>query len=490
LDVNEFDAASNRGVEEIRDIRDKVHYAPTEARYKVYIIDEVHMLTEFAFNALLKTLEEPPAHVIFVLATTEPHKVPMTIQSRCQRYDFHRITPMEQAKRMRMICDAEGVTVEEEALAIIARLSEGAMRDALSLLDQAIAYTGNQVTAKSITAMTGVVSSDYYASLLWAIMQGNAGQVLEFTDRIMREGMSAEKCLEGLVTYLRDLLLLKLAPDSRAIKDRLSSSESERLQQIVAGIEVERLFQMIDTSNIYMNEMKYALQPQAVLDVALLKLCVEPSISNDKLRQDNPYDPSPIFDEIRKLTTRVEQLEQRRNEVPKEIPKQAVPLRAFTPIVSEISGTVLQPFLKERNAEDLQRVVQQWPELLRRLKERRVQTYAWLVDGEPVAATMDKVLIGFKNEIHREATTKPTNKELIESMMTELFGKPSVLVAVLTKEWQAAEHVAAGMKESNPPEVLELIPDDEDLPSEPKHKEEWIRDAIDLFGEDLVVVKE
>jgi DNA polymerase-3 subunit gamma/tau len=501
IDVNEFDAASNRGVEEIRDIRDKVKYAPTEVRYKVYIIDEVHMLTTEAFNALLKTLEEPPEHVLFILATTEPHKVPATIHSRCQRFDFRRITPLEQAARMGYICEAEGIKADEEALALIARLSDGGMRDALSLLDQATSFTGNQITASGVLTMTGGVASEHYGALAAAMTEHDIGFVLDFVDRLMREGKSADKCLEGFLTYLRDLLLVKLVPDSNAVTDRLSEVERGRLLEVAQAFDSDRLFQMIDTVNGYMGEMKYAAQPQTMLEVALLKLCA-PAPAPAAGAQASAAAASAAVDigslsaELRRLTSRLERLEARgvpgaaaseTDIASSSAPaKPAAPTRAAAPPVK--TPAALQPFLAARGSPTLQQVVKGWQTVLQRVKDRRITVHAWFVDGEPVAATEDVVLVAFKNTIHRDTTEKPANKELIEGIMAELYGHPYRLVTMMMKDWQQGVESAAGTAAQ--PEVLELTPDDGMDGEGKRYKEEWINEAIDVFGEDLVVVKE
>ncbi|HZG56874.1 DNA polymerase III subunit gamma/tau [Paenibacillus sp.] len=507
IDVSEFDAASNRGVEEIRDIRDKVKYAPTEVRYKVYIIDEVHMLTTEAFNALLKTLEEPPEHVLFILATTEPHKVPATIHSRCQRFDFRRITPVEQAARMRRICEAEGIEADEDALALIARLSDGGMRDALSLLDQATSYTGNRVTADGVLAMTGGVAGEQYGALADAVLRQDVGFVLDFVDRLMREGKSADKCLEGFLSHLRDLLLVKLVPGSSAVTDRLAPAERERLSAGAAAFANERLFEMIDTVNGYLGEMKYAAQPQTMLEVALLKLCVPAAASaapaagastaGAGASASGPaVELSGFAAELRRLAARVERLESR--PVAAAAPDApgggaaasapAAPKPAAAPAPRTMSSSAMKPFLASRGTEPYQLVLREWPTVMQRVKERRVQVSAWLQNGEPVSATEDVVLVAFKNTIHRETTEKPSNKEIIEAVISETFGRPYRMATVMLKEWQAAEETAAGTVAA--PEVLELTPDDGADGDGKKYKEDWINEAIDVFGEHLVVVKE
>ncbi|MBB6675568.1 DNA polymerase III subunit gamma/tau, partial [Cohnella nanjingensis] len=271
MDVVEIDAASNRGVEEIRDIRDKVKYAPTEVRRKVYIIDEVHMLTTEAFNALLKTLEEPPGHVMFVLATTEPHRLPPTIISRCQRFEFRRVSLGEQTARLREISREEGISADEEALAYISRLSDGGMRDAVSLLDQISSFTGGQVTLHDAVEATGGLPAEQFARLAAAVRDGDAAAVLREVDEMMRAGKSADKCLEQLMHYFRDLLLLQLAPAAASSSGRVA--DPAELADMAQGFKRERLFAIIDLLNRYQTEMKYAAHPQTMFEIALLKLC-------------------------------------------------------------------------------------------------------------------------------------------------------------------------------------------------------------------------
>ncbi|UUZ91645.1 DNA polymerase III subunit gamma/tau [Paenibacillus sp. P25] len=268
-------AASNRGVEEIRDIRDKVKYAPTEVRQKVYIIDEVHMLTTEAFNALLKTLEEPPAHVMFILATTEPHRSPATIISRCQRFDFRRVALEEQVERLREVCREETIEAEDDALAFIARLSDGGMRDALSLLDQIIAFSGNKVTYDDVLSITGGMASDQFEKLVDAVQNGNVGGVLQQIEAFMQEGKSADKCMESLIYYFRDLLMVKMVPGSQAVTERIL--DIRRFEAVAGRFTSDALIAMIDTLNYYQTEMKYSVQPQTLLEVALMKLCSQAS---------------------------------------------------------------------------------------------------------------------------------------------------------------------------------------------------------------------
>lgn len=278
MDVVEIDAASNRGVEEIRDVRDKVKYAPTEVRYKVYIIDEVHMLTTEAFNALLKTLEEPPSHVVFILATTEPGRIPATILSRCQRFDFRRIALEDQLSRLEHICREEQIEAEPQALELLARLSDGGMRDALSMLDQVVSFSGERLTYESVVAAMGGIANEQFAALASALRDQDIAKVLGLIEDFMSEGKSVDKCMESLIQYYRDLLLVKMVPGAHAMTDRiLDPSHFEELAKTYAH---EALFQIIDILNKYHVEMKYATQPQILFEIAMMKICTSMGASS------------------------------------------------------------------------------------------------------------------------------------------------------------------------------------------------------------------
>ncbi|MFD2614569.1 DNA polymerase III subunit gamma/tau [Paenibacillus gansuensis] len=485
MDVIEIDAASNRGVEEIRDIRDKVKYAPTEVRYKVYIIDEVHMLTTEAFNALLKTLEEPPAHVIFILATTEPHRLPATIISRCQRFDFRRVSLQDQVGRLALISRQEGIEAEQEALEYIARLSDGGMRDALSLLDQIISFTGNRITYQDVLDVSGGVASEQFARLAAAIAKQEIGEVLQQIDGFMQEGKSAEKLLENLIYCYRDILMLKLLPNAEQLTDRLM--DPSRFGEVLELYDKERIFRYIDILNHYQAEMKYSVQPQTLFEVAMMKLC-----SVDAVQQAAP---AAEAGEAAKLARKVAALEQKLEQLlqtglpagaggsaPAESkPAARTPARSSAPILRTAK---LDEYIRVKDGPDLQQVRAQWSKVLQRVKETKITIYAWFIDGEPVSATDTAVLVAFKNTIHRETTEKPVNKQVIEQVLQEVCGKSLQLVTVMLKDWKEA----ASEEKQAPQEVLQLEP--EDARNSGGHKEDWINEAIQMFGEDLVVIKD
>ena len=269
-DVIEIDAASNNGVEEIRDIRDKAKYAPTQADYKVYIIDEVHMLSTGAFNALLKTLEEPPANVIFILATTEPHKIPLTILSRVQRFDFHRISAQDAFERMKFILDQKDLAYDEQALWVIANAAEGGMRDALSILDQALSFSDNQLALKDALLVTGSVTKQLLKQYFLQVAQGDSAQALATMTEVLGQGKDGQRFIEDLISFIRDILLYQESPDLLTLAATgLAAADFEELSQAAAA---PVLYTMIDTLNEIQEEMRFTTHPDVYLEVLTVRL--------------------------------------------------------------------------------------------------------------------------------------------------------------------------------------------------------------------------
>jgi len=502
MDVQEIDAASNRGVEEIRDLREKVKYAPTEVRRKVYIIDEVHMLTTEAFNALLKTLEEPPSHAMFILATTEPHKLPATIISRCQRFDFRRVALEEQTAHLTAICEKEGITADNNALQYIARLSDGGMRDALSLLDQISSFTDGNVTYEQVLGMTGGIPSEQFARLATAILEGDMGLLLELVEQLMHEGKSADKCLENLMYYFRDLLMIKMVPEADQLTERVLNPAE--FKDMATAFSRERLFQIVDTINKYLGEMKYATHPQTLFEVALMKLCslqqeVSQSAAFAPLGEKNAgvsaNHSSVDSGELDLLKRQIAALEKKLEQAMQSggisgggrdgapAPKShAVP----TPRVSSASKMPpnVDKFIAGKDSPDFAAIYKQWSLVLQGVKEEKVTVHAWFVDGEPVSIMEDAVLVAFKNTIHRDTTEKPANRQVIESVLAARLGKPYRLVTMMLPDWNEAAQKSVGQTGK---EELQLEHEHDTAEAKP---EPWIDEAIQLFGEDLVVIKE
>jgi len=268
-DVIEIDAASNNGVDEIREIRDKVKYLPGVGKYKVYIIDEVHMLSIGAFNALLKTLEEPPKHVIFILATTEPHKIPATIHSRCQRFDFRGVSIPEMIERLNTIIKEEHISIEKEAVKVIAESAEGGMRDAISLLDQVISYTDTMITINDIHAIKGTVSNSKLLSIANAIFENNAIEAIKQLDDLVLLGKEAPRLVSNLIKFYRDLLIFKNVNTDDM--DQLIYSEPKFIE-LSKQLSNNLIFFYIDALNKAQNDMKWTTNSKLYMELALIKM--------------------------------------------------------------------------------------------------------------------------------------------------------------------------------------------------------------------------
>ena len=283
INVRELDAASNNGVDSIRQIIEEVEYPPTEGKYKVYIIDEVHMLSTGAFNALLKTLEEPPSYVIFILATTEVAKIPITILSRCQRYDFKRITIDTIAKRLRELCDKEDITAEDKAINYIAKVADGSMRDALSLLDQCIAfYLGEDLTFDNVLSCLGAVDTEIFSRLLRYIIDRNVAGTIEIVDEVVQSGKEIGQFVTDFTWYLRNIILIRSSADMADVID-VSTENLKLLQEeanLVTDEDVMRYIRILSELN---NQIRFASSKRVLVEIAMIKLCkpaIEPDVSN------------------------------------------------------------------------------------------------------------------------------------------------------------------------------------------------------------------
>ena len=273
MNVIEIDAASNNGVDNIREIREEVSYRPTEGNYKVYIIDEVHMLSTGAFNALLKTLEEPPSYVMFILVTTEAHKIPITILSRCQRYDFHRITIDTIAARLDELLKIEGVEAEEKAVRYVAKAGDGSMRDALSLLDQCIAfYLGQTLTYDKVLDVLGAVDTEVFSKLLRKVIQGDVTSSIHILEELIVGGRELSQFVGDFTWYLRNLLLVKTSENPEEAID-VSSENMKLLKEESTMLEVETLMRYIRIFSDLSNQIRYATQKRVLVEIALIKLC-------------------------------------------------------------------------------------------------------------------------------------------------------------------------------------------------------------------------
>lgn len=458
-DVIEIDAASNNGVEEIRDIRDKVKYAPNVVKYKVYIIDEVHMLSIGAFNALLKTLEEPPKHVLFILATTEPHKIPLTIISRCQRFDFKRITAQAIVGRMKQIVEESGVDCEEQALQIIARAAEGGMRDALSLLDQAISFSQDTVTIDDALTVTGTVSQNFLNQLASAIHERDAAAGLEALEELLLQGKDPVRFIEDFIYFYRDMLLYKAAPMLEESMERVMLDSS--FKELATAIDSSQIYELIEVLNKAQQEMRWTNHPRIFLEVAVVKLC--------QLENQAPARNA----EIEPLLKRIEQLEEKLahfQQNPGMAASEPAAATKRTPRPNrrgfQAPAGKINEVLKNATKADLHTIKGRWGELLEMLAAKQMRSQAALLnEAEPVAASDAAVVIKFKYEIHCQMAMENMRfVETVSSAMKEFTGKRMQVLGVPEEQWlkirenfisQRGESSAEGAAASEDPLIAE-----------------------------------
>ncbi|MBU8908397.1 DNA polymerase III subunit gamma/tau [Desertibacillus haloalkaliphilus] len=475
VDVIEIDAASNNGVDEIRDIRDKVKFAPNEVTYKVYIIDEVHMLSTGAFNALLKTLEEPPKHVVFILATTEPHKIPLTIISRCQRFDFKRISNQALVDRMKYIVSESNLNVEEEAFYMIARAAEGGMRDALSLLDQAISYATEQVTTEDVLSITGAVSQQFLTDIARALKDNDAASALKAVDELVREGKEPLRFIEDLIYYFRDMLLYQTAPALEEVLDRAAVDNA--FVELANEIANEWLFAVIESLNESQQEMKWSSHPKIFLELAVVKVCNQQKPSVTTATNDQDYEQLKTkIGELENALTKLKQegIREASSEQQKSQPKaQRRPLKS-QPGQGRVASAQVKEMLKSATKQDLQQLTSEWGNVMERVRQQNIPAHAWLSDSKPVACSPDSFLLGFQNEMHRDMIDTKF-RDFVETVVQETFQQPLRLVTVLLSQWEQ-------IKDDY---VREQRSDETDSEEDP-----LVDEAIKLVGSDLVEIIE
>lgn len=372
MDVKEIDAASNNGVDNIREIRDDVRYVSTNAKYTVYIIDEVHMLSQGAFNALLKTLEEPPAHVIFILATTEAHKVPQTILSRCQRFDFRRIKPSDIILRMKEIAHGDGLDISEDAYAMLARLADGSMRDGLSILERVVSAEGNTVTAESITNVLGISTADSVFKITDCVINGDAAGIISVIDEVLSEGKDLKVFADSLIKNFRDMMLCKVTDKSDGILD-LAAEDMIKLKALSEKITFEKLSHAVSVLSDAAADAKWVKSPRIIYELALIKISrpefdSSPDAVLDRLTSLEGRVANGVVPDTSEFTDKLRKLEEKINngiapapmaEIKEEEkkPEKKVSARLYNPI-PEYELTAEHPLVKSaRNWDNISRIM-------------------------------------------------------------------------------------------------------------------------------------
>ena len=412
LDVLEIDGASNRGIDEVRNLRESLRYSPHPGKYRIYIIDEVHMLTNEAFNALLKTLEEPPPRVLFIFATTEPHKVLATILSRCQRFDFKRITTKRIVSQLKELCEKEGISIDDESLRLIANKGDGSMRDSESILDQIIAFAGTDVRAEDTASMLGIIGQDLFFQVTDLIKTNDVQGGIDLIQRIFAEGYDFNEFLIGLAEHIRNLMVTK----STQRTDELNVSE-EHAQRYLAeadDFEIEDLLRLIKIASDTENLIRHSANARLHLEVAVIKMIkltksvmlsqLLDQLEKKKSSEPNVVAPSPS---------------QKPEPTPAPTPKPQ-----HTPTLSEPEPQP-EPDI-ENNAPtvdiSLTDIEQQWPKILERIKRSKVALAALLIEGWPTRLEGVNLELGFAGKNGFHITSVERQAKTIQDIITEVTG--------------------------------------------------------------------
>ncbi len=423
FDVLEIDGASNRGVDEVRALKERVNLAPVEGRYKVYIIDEVHMLTVEAFNALLKTLEEPPPHVIFILATTEPHKLPLTIRSRCQFLAFKPLEPAEMVPKLREVVESEGASVEEGVLLEIARRADGSMRDALSLLEQLLTL-GENITSESLEKSFGIVSNTEVREKVSLIRMGKWDELFGWLRSLKDRGVMVPYLFEDFAEIFRKIWLFLLSPKASEVLD-LSSEEVSFYASESKFWDEDSLWFALNSLERRGDRVKQGVSPFKMLEMFLLDLRKE--FKSKRSADKDEVSVAPVSDEISEEKTEKTWEEER-------------PLR--------VDETETTPSIQHDD---------RWSEFLNRLKERKISLYAFLMDADRKFQD-GKLFIEFSPELkfHYEQIRKPENLSILREVVKEIFGdNVEVAVSMASAEMEESEPVFAGSSEEKTSNIME-----------------------------------
>lgn len=462
VDVVEIDAASNRGINEIRELQEKIRFAPTVSRIKVYIIDEVHMLTVEAFNALLKTLEEPPAHVMFILATTEPHRIPETILSRCQRFDFHRLSLEEISDHLESILSREGASADKEALRLIALHGDGSLRDSISILEQCYSYSGGHITVDDVVLVLGVTPTERIRELIESIVERDVGRILELIARLSSEGRDFRQFLQDTVSVYRDLAVLKLGLNVSAEgrTAMLSRLRPEDAKEIVQKVDLDECLYVIEKLGKIDNELKISTQPSITLEVGLIELIrsidsrtditeaqdlqslsrrvalLERKVAEFIKRTSSPPATEQLGSSVRRDSTvggaagdtRVDRETRAADETDVSSGGRetgsgsldhSLPSVACSSVDSEVSPESEELITDQAELDRL------FAEILSGVKARSVPLHAVLREGKPAFLRGDVLVIGFDRQhfFHMGRVCESKNRQVIEDVAALVFGR-------------------------------------------------------------------
>lgn len=420
-DVVEIDAASNNGVDEIRNLREKVNLVPSQSKYKIYIIDEVHMLTTQAFNALLKTLEEPPKHVIFILATTEPNKIPLTISSRCQKFQFNRVDDSDIVKRLKQISDIEKISISDDALYEIARVSDGGMRDSINLLDQLCSYDLNNITIDDVYNVYGTISYTDIAELLSNIKDNNGNYVVSYIEKINKDGINLSKFIEELLLFLKDVLVYKNCGNELEIK-----SKNDSIVKINYIFSENDIYYVVDLLNDLLGKLKYSVHPSVLLIANLLKLCGV--ISSNSFADKEVVNNTESVDNMKQPVEKQNNVTINNNTTVHKSKKILLPTDDYVEIV--INNT-----FATASRDYLTNLLDKWRDVSEYIADARyVAISSFLADVVPRAAGNDYAILSGKYASIVDGVN--SNLSLFERLLEDMIGHKVKVIALNDDIWE------------------------------------------------------
>lgn len=473
-DIVEIDAASNNGVDEIRELRDKVNLVPTNSKYKIYIIDEVHMLTTQAFNALLKTLEEPPAHVIFILATTEPHKIPLTVASRCQKFQFSKISNDEIVHRLSDIIKEENIKLDNEILFEIARLSDGGLRDAINMLDQLLAYKSENITLMDVYNINSCVSYIDIYNFINNMMKNNAIEIVNFIEKIDSEGKNISKFIEELIVFLKDILLYKSANINSEIEDK-----NTKIKELSDVLSENAIYNMIYSYNDTLNNIKLSSNSIILFIVSTFKI-----INDNFIRKNNTIDnnnESISTKNIEKVVDNVVNEEKKIEVVDKEKLKEEITSKMDS--LNELINTRINNTFVYANKKDLLEIKDKWNSISNYLLDEKYGVNCGILKEVNVVVAGNNNLILVSNF---DSVVDKVNMKLaeLESTLLSIFGNQYKIIAISNDRWNSEkEKYVLNIKKGNKYELIEEKSNKND-----NTEKTPVDELIDLIGEDLVEI--
>ncbi|MFL2076550.1 DNA polymerase III subunit gamma/tau [Marinilactibacillus psychrotolerans] len=489
-DVIEIDAASNNGVEEIRDIRDKANYAPTQAEYKVYIIDEVHMLSMGAFNALLKTLEEPPANVIFILATTEPHKIPLTIISRTQRFDFRRISPQDIVSRMKYILTQKSVEFEEDALTTISKAAEGGMRDALSILDQALSFSEGKLKTEDAMRITGSITQELLSEYIRAVYTRETEKGLNILHELIAEGKDPSRFVEDIILFSRDVLLYQTAQSDILLK---MGKADDKFIQLSTEVDSILLYEVIKIFNQTQQEMRLSNHAEVYLEVATVRLTqpTNPYLKKEEIKKQPGVEEvsSAELSDLKKQLADMQRLIQNisgSEESVKAAPSK--PKRSKSSLVFKVNRPSVYKVLEKATKNDLAQLKDVWPDLMNVLEASQK---AIMNTSTPVAASPQGLVVTFDYDILCERATNDTLLlNTIGEYLEKVIGHRAELISVPAEQWPVIRQEFIKRMKEEPGDPSDVHSENTSPQEEKEETEPIVSEAFKIFGEQIVKVED